>query len=327
MEMKPQVFISARISKQALELLGRHCALMLNKENRPLSTAELVDSVKDAAGLLCSFRDPLNSEFMEKASHLKVISSFSAGYDNIDVEAATRHGIAITNTSGAVMDATADLAFGLLIAAARRIVEGDTYVRRERRGQTTPPGGFKGADVYGKTLGIIGMGHIGRAVARRARGFNMAILYNQRRRLDGKLEGELNARFVSLNELLKESDFVSLHVPLTRETRYLIGEEELQMMKGTAFLVNTSRGPVVKESALLQALQEKWIAGAALDVYEGEPEIVPGLTDLDNIVVTPHIGGVTLQTLRNMSLLAAQNLMDVLAGKRPQSTVNPEVFQ
>ena len=325
--LKPVVFISARISKQALELLQQHCTVRLNEAKHPLSVSELSEAVGGAEGLLCSFRDPLNSEFMEKASHLKVISSFSAGYDNIDVETATKFGIAVTNTSKAVMDATADLTWGLLIAVARRIVEGDKYVRKEQRGQTEPPGVMKGSDIFGKTLGIIGMGHIGQAVARRAKGFEMPILYYRRHRLDSSLKKELNGKYTTLRGLLENSDFVSLHVPLSKSTKYLISEKELKMMKDTAFLINTSRGPVINEKDLVRALQEKWVAGAALDVYEYEPSITKGLTSLENVVVTPHIGGLTPQTLRNMSLLAAQNLLDVVSGQHSPNIVNPEVFK
>ena len=325
--MKPTVFLSARISKAARELLQEHCNILLNDKKHQLSSDELSEAVKEADGLLCAYNDPLDAHFMETASHLKVVSCFSAGYDNIDVEAATQHSIAVTNTAPAVKDATADMAFGLIIAAARRIVEGDNFVRREKRGQTDPPGQIRGSEVHDSVLGIIGMGHIGQEVAQRAQAFKMPVLYYQRSSLPKEREKELNASHVSLEDLLQKSDFVSIHVPLTEKTHHLISKDELSKMKETAYLVNTSRGPVVDEKALLQALQEKQIAGAALDVFEDESAISPGLTELDNVVLTPHLGGVTLNTLRKMSMLSAQNLIEVLEGRQPESVINPSVLK
>ncbi|NLC51364.1 MAG: D-glycerate dehydrogenase [Firmicutes bacterium] len=326
--MKPVVFVSARISKEALQLLQEHCTVHLNdKKGTPLTSAELLQAAKDVQGLLCAFNDRVDRDFISQATNLKVISSFTAGVNNIDLQAATEHKIIVTNTSSAVADTKADLTWGLLIAVARRIVEGDRYVKREKKGQSKPPGSLNGADLVGKTLGIIGMGHFGQCVACRAKGLVMPVLFYQRRQLTAEEEKELNASYATLEELLQKSDYVTLHLPLTEETRHLISAKELRMMKKSAFLINTSRGPVVDEKALLQALQEKRIAGAGIDVYEKEPEITPGLTELDNIVLTPHIGGSTMGTQKRMALLAAQNLIDVLQGRRPRHVVNPEVLE
>ena len=256
---------------------------------------------------------------------LKMIANLGVGYNNIDVRAATARGIPVSNTPGVLTEATADLAFTLLLAVARRVVEGD---RRVRAGEFKfwAPFLFLCREVSGKTLGIVGMGRIGKAVARRARGFDMPVLYHNRSRLESDEEDRLGARHASLDELLQQSDFVSLHVPLTAQTTHLIGGEQLAAMKPTAYLINTARGPVVNEQALLEALQARRIAGAALDVYENEPALTPGLTLLDNVVLLPHVGSATLETRTRMAAMAAQNLIAGLSGQTPPNVVNPEVF-
>jgi glyoxylate reductase len=248
------------------------------------------------------------------------------GYNNIDVAQATSQSILVTNTPGVLTDATADLAFALILAISRRIVEGDRMVR-EGRFQFWAPFLFLGSDISSKTIGIIGMGRIGQAVAKRARGFNMRVLYHSRGRLTRDEEDCLKAKYVDMNTLLGTSDFVSLHVPLTEETKHLIDTQALRAMKPTAYLINTARGAIVDEKALLEALTEKRIAGAGLDVYEQEPALTPGLTDLDQVVLLPHVGSATLETRTKMAFMAAENLLAGLRSEKPPNLVNPEVLQ
>jgi glyoxylate reductase len=255
-----------------------------------------------------------------------MIANFGVGYNNIDVRAATARGIMVSNTPGVLTDATAELAFALILAISRRIVEGDRMVREDRF-KFWAPMLFLGREVTGKTLGIIGMGKIGKAVAIRARAFDMRILYHNRKRIDSKEEKTLRAEYVDLKTLLKESDFVSLNVPLTEETKHLIGKNELSLMKSTAFLINTSRGPVIDEKALVEALRTRKIGGAGLDVYENEPSLTPGLTELDNVILLPHVGSGTLETRIKIGTLAVENLIAGLEGRKPPNLVNPEVLK
>jgi glyoxylate reductase len=243
------------------------------------------------------------------------------GYDNIDVAAATARGIWVSNTPGVLTDATADLTFALILAAARRIIEGEAMVRAGKF-KSWAPFLFLGTEVTGKTLGIIGLGQIGKAVARRASGFNMRILYHDRNRISESEELELNATYADLKTILSDADFVSLHVTLTDQTRHLISARELDYMKRTAYLINASRGPVVDEKALVEALRTKKIAGAGLDVYENEPALTAGLADLDNVVLLPHVGSATLETRTAMAVLAAENLLDGLQGITPRNCLN-----
>jgi glyoxylate reductase len=254
------------------------------------------------------------------------VANFGVGYNNIDVAAAARRGVMVTNTPGVLTESTADLAMALLLAVGRRIVASDRYTR-EGRFQFWVPFHFLGHEVSGTTLGIAGMGRIGQAVARRARGFDMKVLYHNRTRLPADLERSLGAQWVQWDRLLSESDYLSLHVPLTSETRHLIGATELGMMKPGAFLINTARGPVVDEAALLDALRSGRIAGAGLDVYENEPELTPGLTDLDNVVLLPHVGSATVATRRRMAAMAVDNLLAGLAGREPPNWVNAEMMR
>jgi glyoxylate reductase len=283
--------------------------------------SELLEKIVDTEGLLCILQDIIDEELLDRAPKLKMVANIAVGYDNVDVAAATALGIRVSNTPGVLTDATADLAFALILAVARRIVEGDN---RTRQGEFKyfAPLLFLGSDVSGKSLGIIGLGNIGKAVARRARGFNMPILYYNRRRIPEAEERELGASYVDVERLLTGSDFVSLHVPLSAETHHLIGKEELARMKPTAFLINASRGPVVDERALVEALKLKRIAGAGLDVYENEPLLTPGLSDLDNVVLLPHTGSATLETRTRMASLAAENLLAGLRGERPPNCLN-----
>ena len=323
--MKSKVFVSSGIPQPGLDILERECQVKVNPYDRFLSKQELVDEVKEADGLLCLLPDTIDKEIMSVNTNLKIISNYAVGYNNIDVEEATRRGIMVTNTPGVLTDTTADLTWALIMSIARRIVESDKFTREGKFKRWTPML-FLGSDVHHSTLGIIGLGRIGRAVAKRAVGFEMRILYTDVERAPKEIEDELRVEFVSLDELLSSSDFVTLHVPLIAETQHLIGAKELKMMKKTAYLINAARGPLVDEKALVQALREKWIAGAALDVYENEPALTPGLSELDNVVVVPHIGSASKATREKMAIMAATNLVAGLKGEVPPNLVNKEVI-
>ncbi len=320
-----RIYLTRKIPEAGLKLLRPHCQMEIFSEDHPIPRELLLEKVREVEGLLCLLSDPIDREVIDAAPRLRVISNYAVGYNNIDVEYATRKGIVVTNTPGVLTDATADLTWALLLAVARRIVEGDSMMRQGQfRGWS--PMLLLGQEVKGKTLGIVGAGRIGTAVAERSRGWNMNILYYDRGE-NRYLEQELNARRVELEELLEQSDFVSLHVPLTAETHHLIDEQALRRMKRSAYLINTARGAVVDEAVLVRALREGWIAGAALDVYEHEPELTPGLSELSNVVLAPHIGSATIDTRNKMAEIAARNLLDGLNGKRPQFPVNPRVFE
>jgi lactate dehydrogenase-like 2-hydroxyacid dehydrogenase len=306
-----------------IERVAARYDLRVHPEDEPLPPAQLAEGCREAEGLLLS-GGRVSEEILAQAPRLRAIATVGVGYDNIDVEACTRRRIVVTNTPGVVTEATADLAFALLMTVARRLVEADRFVREGhwRRWQW---GLMWGTDLYGKTLGLYGFGRIGQAVARRARGFSMRILYYAIDRLTEAQEQELGAQFVDPETLLREADFLSLHVPLSPETLHLIAARQLAMMKPTAFLINTSRGKVVEEAALVEALQSKRIAGAGLDVYEREPQIHAVLPTLPNVVLTPHMGTATWQTRLAMASLAADNLLAALDGQRPSNPVNPEV--
>ena len=273
--------------------------------------------------MACGVR--VQEEVLAAAPLLRVVANVGVGYDNIDLAACTRRGIRVTNTPDVLTDTTADLAFALLMAVARRVVEADRYVR-DGRWQRWEWGLLWGADIWGKTLGIWGFGRIGQAMARRGRGFDMRILYHSRRRAPEALERESGARYVDRDTLLAESDFLSLHVPLTAETRGMLSASELALMKPAAYLINTARGKVVEEEALVQTLKDRKIAGAGLDVFEREPRVHPELLALPNVVLAPHIGSATGETRLKMALLAAENLLAALDGERPPNLVNPEVL-
>lgn len=323
---RPKVYVTRLLPGGALERLREECEVDLNSEDRVPLKEEIVKHIREKEGLLCLLTDRIDAEVMGAAPKLKAISNYAVGFDNIDVQAATERGIVVTNTPGVLTETTADLAWALLMAVARRIVEGDKFTR-EGKFKGWSPTLLLGTDVYGKTLGIIGLGRIGRAVARRAKGFEMRILYYDLVRAPEEVERELGAKFVDLDTLLKESDYVSIHTPLTSETRCMMGEKELKMMKPTAYLINTARGPIVDEEALVGALKEGWIKGAALDVYEKEPELTTGLAELDNVVLAPHIGSASVETRSKMADMAVDNLLSVLRGQRPENIVNPEVWE
>ncbi|HUV24398.1 MAG TPA: D-glycerate dehydrogenase [Methanomassiliicoccales archaeon] len=322
----PKVLITRRIPDSGLEILENKVDMDIYEEDRPISKEELLERIKRKDGLYCLLSDRIDREVIEAAgSTLKIISNYAVGYNNIDVAFATERGVMVTNTPGALREATADLAWALMMAAARKIPESDRFVR-EGKFVGWGPKLMLGYEVYGKTLGIVGLGDIGTAVARRAKGFNMRILYHSRSRKTG-LEEELGAVKVDLDDLLRESDFISLHVPLTDETRHLIGEREIDLMKDTAIIVNLARGEVIDEKALVTALREKRIAAAGLDVYENEPKLAPGLVELDNVILTPHTGSATFQSRDTMAVMAARDLLLCLSGKLPINLVNPGVLE
>lgn len=323
--MKPRVLITRQVPDAALAVVRDRCELQYDPSDRQLAPAELVQAVADKDGLLCVVTDRVDDAVLASSPALKVVSTVAVGYDNIDVAAATARGVAVANTPGVLTESSADLAWGLLFSIARRITEGDRYIRagkwRDWKLML-----MAGHDVYGQTLGIVGMGRIGQAVARRARGCNMRILYHNRQRVDASIEAELGTTRVTLMELLEQADFVSLHVPLAPETTRMIGEAELRRMKPTAYLINTARGAVLDEQAVIRALQEGWIAGAALDVFEQEPEVPLALRELENVVLVPHIGSASVATRTRMAVMAAENLTAVLRGERSPNVVNPEVW-
>lgn len=324
--MKARILVSGKLPGEYVEKLEKWGSVHMNPREEPMTREELLLSLTEAEGFLSMLTDRIDEELMMAAPRLKVISNMAVGYNNIDVAAATRRGIMVANTPEVLTEATAELAFGLILAVARRICDLD---RLNRAGQwkTWAPFLFLSREVSGKTLGIVGLGRIGKAVARRARAFNMTVIYNNRHRLDSEEERALGVSYRPFDVLLSESDFLSLHVPLTEETRRLIGEKELRRMKKTAYLINTSRGAVVDEEALLRALREGWIEGAGLDVYEHEPFMTPGLAELHNAVLTPHVGSATHETRRRMADLAVENLICALRGEVPTFLVNPEVLK
>lgn len=324
---KPKVFVTSKIPEQGLKILFDNFDVQVSDYDGLIPKKTLIEKVKNIDGLLCLLADTIDKEIMEAAGpRLKIIANYAVGYNNIDVEEATKRGIMVTNTPGVLTETTADLAWALMMAVARRIVEGDKFVRAGRfRGWE--PMLLLGTDLYGATLGIIGFGRIGQAVARRAIGFNMKVLYYSRSRVSKQVEEDLNATYVDLNTLLKESDFVTLHLPLTKQTYHLIGEEQLKLMRKESYLINTARGPVIDEKALVKALKENWIRGAALDVFENEPQIEPELLELENVVLAPHIGSASYATRTKMSVMAAENIVKALNGEVPPNLVNTDVLK
>jgi glyoxylate reductase len=323
------IFVTRPVPEQGIQMLrdafGKE-EVRVFEHDRIIERDELLEQVSGAKGLLSILTDQIDGDVMDAAGEsLKVIANYAVGYNNIDVDAATQRGIAVANTPGVLTEATADLAWALLMATARRIGEAERYVRAGNWDGWGPQL-FLGAELHGRTLGIFGMGRIGQAVARRARGFDMKILYTKRNRLSAEEEAELGAEFVEKERLVAESDFLSIHCPLTPETEKAFGAAELTAMKATAILVNTSRGQVIDEPALARALHSGEIAGAGLDVFEEEPKIHDDLMTCDNAVLAPHIGSATHWTRGRMSEIAAENIIARLRGDRPPNCVNPEVL-
>ncbi len=316
--MPEKVLITREIPDAGLRLLGDFDVTVLSEA--PPERGELLEAVRGAGGILSVLTEKIDAEVMDAAGEsLKVVANMAVGYDNVDLQVAGQRDIVVTNTPEVLNETTADTAFMLLLAAARRLGEGERLLR-SGQWDAWGPMQLTGPDVWGKKLGVLGFGRIGRAVARRASGFGMEVLYHDQYRNEDA-EEDLGARYLELDDLLREADFVSVHTPLTPETRHLIGTRELDLMQQTAVLVNTSRGPVVDESALADALENKHIFAAGLDVYEEEPEVHPKLLELENAVLAPHIGSASIETRNKMAALAAENLAAVLRGEPAKTPV------
>jgi glyoxylate reductase len=322
-----KVFVTQLIPQAGLEILRRaYPDYRINSEERVLTRRELLENVKGTAALLTLLTDKIDAEVLVAACpRLKVIANMAVGFDNIDLQAATLRNVMVTNTPGVLTDATADHAWALLFAIARRVPESERFLRAGRFKGWSPLL-FLGGDVSGRTLGIVGAGRIGCAMAMKSRGFNMTVLYANKSP-NPQLESEIGARRVGIEELLRQSDFVSLHVPLLPDTTHLINADSLRLMKRTACLINTGRGPLVDENALAEALKNGVIAGAALDVFENEPAVHPELLKLENVVLTPHIASATIETRSKMAIMAVENLIAGLAGEKPPNLVNTEVWK
>ncbi len=324
---KMKIYVTRDQPGTALNNLGKLYDIKVNLEDRPVSKDELITQAKGVAGIIACVGDRIDGEVMDASGgSLKAICNAIVGYDNVDIKAATERGIYVTNTPGVLTETVADLTFGLIMAVSRRIAESDRYIRSGNwRGWG--PKQFLGFDVHGKTLGIIGLGRIGVAIARRARGFNMKLLYFDVRR-NTDMEKELGLQFTDVENVLKNSDFVSVHVPLIPQTRHLIDKKELEMMKETAFLINTSRGPVINEKALIQALKDGKIRGAGLDVWDPEPPSADNpLLKMDNVVTLPHIASASVETRTKMIDMAIENLNAILDGKIPPHLINKDVIK
>ena len=319
--MSPRIVVTRQIPASAIALLAEVGDVVASPDDRQLSADELHDAISGADAVVTLLHDRVDEAFLEAAGpQLRVVANVAVGYDNVDVDACHRRGVVVTNTPGVLTEATADLAFALLLMVTRRLGEGERLVRTGFRWSWSLDFHL-GSGIQGKTLGIVGLGQIGTAVARRGRAFGMRIVYTRRHRADAALEQELDASFLPLDELLAASDVVSLHCPLTPETRHLIDAGRLRRMRPTAFLVNTTRGPVVDEEALVEALGGGIIAGAGLDVFEHEPDVHPGLLRLENVVLEPHLGSSTVETRTAMAELAARNAVAVLSGETPPTPV------
>jgi lactate dehydrogenase-like 2-hydroxyacid dehydrogenase len=320
-----KVLVTKRVFPEAVDFLRSLFEVDYEATDEGLAPGELARRLQGVDGVVCQLTDRFDAALISSLRGVRVLSNVAVGYDNIDVNAATAAGILVTNTPDVLTETTADFAWALLMAAARRIVEAHAFVHSGQWKRWTIDL-LAGHDVYGKTLGIFGLGRIGQAVARRARGFQMRVLYHDTQPVAPELECELNACFTPKEELLRQSDFVSLHVPLTPATRALIGAPELALMKPTAILVNTARGPVVDEAALASALQRRVIAAAGLDVFEHEPHVHPLLLQLDNVALAPHIASASVDTRRRMSMMAAENCAAALQGRRPPNLLNPVLW-
>lgn len=318
-----KILVTGNIPQEVISTLEKDHEVAVHQEDRPMERSDLLKAAADKDGILSMINDQVDQGLFDQATNIKIVSNCAVGYDNIDMAEATQRKILVTNTPDVTTNASADVTLALMLSVARRIVEGD---KRTRSGgyKHFLPFDFLGTEVTGKTLGIVGLGKIGKAVARRAIGFDMRVLYFKRSRVDLAEEAELGIEYASFEDLLRKADFISLHVPLNKSSRHLISTAELEMMKSSAYLINTARGPIVDETALVEALQVGKIAGAGLDVYENEPELAPGLAQLENVVLLPHVGSATLETRTSMAVKAAYNLLTGLKGDRPPDCLNWE---
>jgi glyoxylate reductase len=322
---KPKVYSTHPLFEEARKILDAACDIQYWTEAERPPREEVLRQAKDKEGLVCLLTEKINDELLRAAPKLRIAANVAVGYDNIDVEACTKRGVVATNTPGVLDETTADFAWALLMAVARRLGEGELLARSGNwKGWNLDQ--LCGVDIWGKTLGIVGFGRIGRAVARRASGFQMRVIYSDAIRAAEDAEKSVNAEYRDLNTLLAESDFISLHVPLLPETRGLLDAPKFYRMKPSAFLINTSRGPIVDEAALVAALENKKIAGAALDVYENEPFIHPGLKR-PNVVLAPHLASASLETRTKMAVMAANNVVALFKGQRPANMINPDILK
>jgi glyoxylate reductase len=326
--MKKKVYVTRIIPEPALSILSKECDITVNKKPNPPTKKEILSNIRGMDAILCTLSDTIDREIMDAAGpNLKVISSYSTGYDHIDIEEANRRGIYVAYTSDILTESTADLTFALILSLARRVVEADKFVRKKLWKYGWMPKLFLGSDVNGMTLGIFGLGRIGSAVARRAKGFNMKILYHNRHRIINQLDDPI-ANYVDINKLLKESDFLSIHANLNKHSFHFFNEAKFRKMKNTAFIINTSRGQIIDQRALIKALRNRWIAGAGLDVYEKEPICSSNpLLRMNNVIILPHIGSATYQTRSKMARVAAENLLNILNGIEPLYLVNPQIIK
>jgi glyoxylate reductase len=320
-----KIVIAAALPGAPYDRFVHRHELVLPSDGVVMESDELTAALEGATALVPLLIHRVDAALLDRAPGLRIVANVAVGYDNVDVAAATQRSVLVTNTPDVLTEATADLAWALMLGLARELIPNDRYLR-EGRYQRWLPGALLGADVFGRTLGIVGLGRIGQAVARRARGFGMRVIYHQPRRQDPALEEQLGARWMDLEGLLAASDFVSLHCPLSESTRHLMDAAALAQMKPTAYLVNTARGPVVDEAALAQALDNETIAGAGLDVYEHEPAVEPALLGQPRAVLLPHVGSATRSTREAMARLAVESVDDLLAGRRPKHPINPEVL-
>jgi glyoxylate reductase len=324
MKKSMKIFVTRAIPERGLTMLKRVHEVEVNPHDRVLTKDEILEGVQGKEGLVCLLTDTIDKEIITSEPRLKMIANYAVGYDNIDVQTATERGIPVSNTPDVLTNATAEMAWALLFAASRRIIEADSFTRAGKF-HGWGPMLMLGQDISGKTLGVVGAGRIGTAFALKSKGFDMRVLYVGHRRNE-LLEKELHAQKITLSKALREADFLSLHVPLLDSTHHLIGEKELKAMKETAVLINTSRGPVVDEAALAKALREHWIFSAGLDVYEHEPEIHKDLLSLENVVLQPHSASATVSSRTNMAVMAAESMLAGLRGEMPPHCVNPEMF-
>ena len=324
---KPKVYVTRELPERGLKIIKKNFDAEVWPEYAPPPKKVIIEKAKNVDALATLLSDKIDAEVFNAAPKLKIVAQLAVGFDNIHVQEATKRGIYVTNTPEVLTDTTADFAWALLMAVARRIVEADKYVRTGQWKVGWHPSMLQGRDVYGATIGIVGAGRIGYAVAKRAKGFDMKILfYDVIPRPE--MEKDLGAKRVDLDTLFKESDYVSVHVPLMKETYHLVNEEKLKLMKKTAYLINNSRGPVVDEKALYQALKEGGIAGVGLDVFEQEPTPMDNpLLKLDNVVVAPHISSASYETRSRMAEMVADNLVAFFEGRKPPNLVNPDVMK
>jgi len=321
--MKPKILVTREVFDETLEYLSQYCDVESNQTDVALTPADLAQRIASKDGLMCCLTDRVDAALLARCERLKVVANIAVGYNNIDLAACTARGIMATNTPGVLDDSTADLAWALVLAAARRLTEVERYIREgEWKGWRLKQ--WLGTDVHHATLGIVGMGRIGQVIAKRASGFDMQVIYHNRHRVDEAIERRLNATYASLDELLARADFVILQVPYTPETHHLIGAGQLKKMKRNAVLVNSTRGGVVDDAALIDALKNGTIRAAGLDVFENEPQLNHGFLQLNNVVLAPHIGSSTEATRRAMAMTAAKNLVAALTGQQPPNLLNPE---